>query len=544
MNVFLQTSRIHHLSENRDKTVITQVVVDSPIAKSFSNSLKNFHKHLYELELIESWGPLVSFMKRFHFLLASSILPPAMIRNFSASKNPFEKDKMAEVLARSDQDTIELYRALHHDYSALHVYWEANPLWNAFLKHGPTLTPDGGNFSGSEILFCCNSFSLTNSMNNFLSHRAPATDGKKPFSIATNAQVRTINNVYRSIVITGTGKWLQNQDENHLLSTPKSARVYLFSYSHFDLELPSRSDLTSEQPSSPIPARIINYENEEPSIAQKASVSTPEDLSEFTIPKLNLNKAREGISERNSVPEGDEEEIEAICYLLSGGKLLFQESDGSFFHLDYFQDGESISCSSVSKKPADQIAGGDIILVSTSGGGDMIKPVADEILKKAGKLDDYRSLQKRWKEKLREQYVLQGSHRLISKLEQGGVALNHANLHYWISSRCIGPGDDMAFGNLLEFLDLFDQSEDIKEATRGIRTAHQTAGRVLAGKLRQSIEGKSLKELFECGEQQFSHDDFEGSQTAYLIEKRFSETSVVPAHELLKIKEIGEDAWL
>ena len=174
----------------------------------------------------------------------------------------------------------------------------------------------------------------------------------------------------------------------------------------------------------------------------------------------------------------------------------------------------------------------------------MIKPVADEILKKAGKLDDYRSLQKRWKEKLREQYVLQGSHRLISKLEQGGVALNHANLHYWISSRCIGPGDDMAFGNLLEFLDLFDQSEDIKEATRGIRTAHQTAGRVLAGKLRQSIEGKSLKELFECGEQQFSHDDFEGSQTAYLIEKRFSETSVVPAHELLKIKEIGEDAWL
>ena len=543
MNAFLQTSRIHHISENRDEKGITQVVVDSPIAKSFSNSLKNFHKHLYELELIESWGPLVSFMKRFHFLLVSSILPPTMIRNFSVSKNPVEKDKMAEVLARSGQDTIELYRSLYRDYCAVRGYWEENPLWNAFLERGPDFTLDETYTPGSEILFCCNSFSLTNSMNNFLSYRTHATDGQKPYGIATNAQMRTNNNIYRAIVITGTGKWLQNQDETHLLSAPKSDQVYIFSYSHFDLELPSRSDLASEQASPPIPTQIITYANEEPSISRKASVNAPEDLSDFTIPKLNLNKARERIGEQNLDHDHDNEDIEAICYLVSGGKLLFQESEGSFFHLDFFQDGESISCSSVSKKPADQIAGGDIVLVSTSGGGDMIKPVADDILRKAGKLEDYRSLQQSWKARLRNQHELHGSQRLINRLEQEGVALNHANLHYWISSRCIGPGDDMAFGNLLESLDLSDQSEDIKEATRGIRTAHQTAGRILAGKLRQSIEGKSLKELFECGEQQFSHDDFEGSQTAYLIEKRFPETSTVPSNTLLKIKDIGDDAW-
>jgi hypothetical protein len=540
MITFPEICRLQDISERCLEKGITLVVVDSKITQNFSNSLMNFHNHLKDVDILDSWLPLVSVMKRFHYLLVSTMLPPEIIRELSKSKNTFQDEE--NKARRAGEDTQELFKSLINDYLAVLTHLKENPLWNGFIKHGPKFTNKS---FGPEILFNCHSYSLLDSMDNFLTRKTQINNRGKLYDIETNTKIKSGNRTYKSIVITGTAKWLDRDRHLHLLAAPKSDRIFLFSHSHFDLKIPalSRIPFNNGQENLTIPTKVINFLNNEPSLSQTTSKNKPEELSHFTIPKFNPKKVEEGIHKARNALDEENEDTEAYRYLLAGEKLLHQETEGIFFQLEYTNEGQGINCSDVSKKDADEIDEGDVIIIATDGGGDMIRPVADEILMESGRLEDYRSLQSTWKKKLRELHDNLGHEYLMRRLKDEGVAVQNANLRYWISSRCIGPGDDKVFGGLLKFLGFPEQSENIKEATRVIRNAHTKAGRILAGKLRDSIKGQSLEQLFELGEQRFSRADIEGSQTAYLVEKRFPETSCIPSNLIMKIIEIEGDTW-
>lgn len=185
---------------------------------------------------------------------------------------------------------------------------------------------------------------------------------------------------------------------------------------------------------------------------------------------------------------------------------------------------------------------GHVIVLRTSGGGDLIVPIADEILgDEAPKL---RELQHRWKVQLRS-WVRQ--HRTVrraaAELRRLGCSkANPQNLQNWLGDRSLRTEDRGDWQVLMDAASLSEEAEAVWRAMAKLHSAHSEAGMSIGRRLREMANTSPLDELLDSGRQLFALARG-GSVTAFRIEA-FSPSTVYCAPNRLMVPIGVRDEWL
>ncbi|MEK6259920.1 MAG: hypothetical protein AABP62_14970 [Planctomycetota bacterium] len=234
-----------------------------------------------------------------------------------------------------------------------------------------------------------------------------------------------------------------------------------------------------------------------------------------------------------------------LCHL-SGGRAVFVAADdgSTFLIIDPSETGRS----AVRRVPVDDLEQGMYLLVRTSGGGDFIAPLADRIL---GDLAaNRRAEQAEWKERLirctverfgslsrRELSSLICSELKAQELSQA----RPANVHYWMSSKCIRPRKREDFSAILKYADLEAREESLWSAMGDIDRAHRKAGHTIRRMLLQKIAEVSLEPLERDGEMDFDLGEQDGgSLSAYQIAEVLPQEYEVPAERIGVLLDLEE----
>jgi len=165
------------------------------------------------------------------------------------------------------------------------------------------------------------------------------------------------------------------------------------------------------------------------------------------------------------------------------------------------------------------------LLLRTSGGGDFIAPLADRIL--GAVAAERRTQQAGWKSRLvaaaHERFGMLSRRELAARVAGNLRAQNlsearPANVHYWMSSKCIHPRKEEDFAAILAFAGIADRTQELWEAMGEIDRAHKRAGQAIRRMLLQKIATSSLEPLERDGEMVFDLGEQDGGTlTAFQI---------------------------
>jgi hypothetical protein len=214
-------------------------------------------------------------------------------------------------------------------------------------------------------------------------------------------------------------------------------------------------------------------------------------------------------------PSPDDETLPARLCHLSGGRAVFvsAEDGASSLVIDSTETGDSI----VRRMPSNELEPELYLLLRTSSGGDFIAQLADHIL--GPRATERRSQQAEWKDHLVS--AAQGrfgtlnrrdlAARVASTLRSKKLSeARAANVHYWMSSKCIHPRKEEDFAAILAFVGMADKAQELWEAMEDIERAHQRAGHAIRKKLLQRITALSLEPLERDGEMTFDLGEQDG----------------------------------
>lgn len=249
----------------------------------------------------------------------------------------------------------------------------------------------------------------------------------------------------------------------------------------------------------------------------------------------------------SSSRETDEMVAARLCHL-NGNRAVFIAIDdsASLLIINLFGKGHAVQ-----RIPADQLERGLYLLLRTSGGGDYIAPLANQILgDTAGALQ---MRQAEWKEYLYRSAVRRFgplSRRQLSALvcsdlkSQGLTVTRPVNVHYWMSSKCIRPRKHRDFTAIMKFAGLGDKTEQLWSAMGEIDRAHKRAGLLIRQLLLQKIGDSTLDSLERDGEMEFHFGDQNGgSLTAYEITDVLLKEYEIPACRIGVLMDLEEQFW-
>ncbi len=264
----------------------------------------------------------------------------------------------------------------------------------------------------------------------------------------------------------------------------------------------------------------------------------PTDLSPpELLPPLPVF-GRNGSPYGASHPDGADDAVPARLCHLSGDRAVFVAADDGSSSL--IIDASELGRSAVRRVPVDELQQGLYLLLRTAGGGDFIAPLADRILGPSA--GSRRSEQAEWKECLIRTAVERfGSvsrrdlaSLICSELQAQGLSqARPANVHYWMSSKCIRPRKSEDFAAILKFAGLEQRTERLWSAMGEIDRAHRRAGHLIRRMLLQKIAEASLEPLERDGEMDFDLGDQDGGcLSAYQITDVLTQEFEVPADRI------------
>jgi hypothetical protein len=232
--------------------------------------------------------------------------------------------------------------------------------------------------------------------------------------------------------------------------------------------------------------------------------------------------------------------IQAWPVNLGGSHGTYLDPEGSAHVLEVTNDGERTICTGIGRRDIEDLEPGDLIVLTTEGGGDMIRPMADEILEEHAQA--YRQLQDKWKRKLREQVDAEGMSTIVARLRnQGSPAANPPNVRTWMSPRNIGPDRlDTDFEAILAILGINEARDQYCEAIDSIRRAHKQAGFQLRDRLLSALKGMDVRKSFVDGFLEVRTAINGPAKTIFLVEQINREAVSVPSHTIGRVVELED----
>ena len=497
-----------------------------------NKKVSQFVRLVHEYELSERYRKFISILKRFRYLVASSPLPPnAILKFLNSSARPFDAQFKKLKLMDDDRFTSTL-NGLEELLEIL-CKWETNPLCEAMLtqmrsasdeRHSILIT-DSVIFDRTAALL--DRFQLSNEI------------AAQPTLVKINELRAPIN--CGTLHVFGPTRWRTLRDEEFVFTSGRATRIICYSFDCFPIEEISLSGFaeTSKFPRQKISSKRQVGSGRFPE-DETESVST-HDLEEI-LPQTSIDLLKSGHSKIQEDVYGNEE---AFLFQLAGGLAVFMGTGSSVNVASWERQGSTLVCSKISHKRAQDLEEGDLVILTTSGGGDMIAPVADKILKE--KAPRLRTLQKEWKTSLRIRcFEASSSYDTVAKdLEELGAAdASPVNVRNWASFQSIAPAKIETFRTIINYLGLESRMKAFEETVGLLRKAHRSAGFTIARQLKDQILGANVNQLMSNGWQEFRTSEEEGaSKTIYIIEQRLAEVHQVSYLDLNKPFPITEDSW-
>lgn len=245
---------------------------------------------------------------------------------------------------------------------------------------------------------------------------------------------------------------------------------------------------------------------------------------------------------------GAEITLARICLLCdSRAVLVAADEDAKSLIIDMSEMDPAV----VRRVPVGELEPGHYLLVRTSGGGDFIAPLANRIL--GDSAERRRSEQAEWKECLIAVATKKFGH--INRRELSSCVSSElharnlcqtrpANVHYWMSSKCIRPRKIEDFVAILTFAGLEKRAEQLWRAMGDIDGAHRKAGQLIRQMLLQKIATTSLEPLERDGEMVFDLGEQDGGTlSAFRITEIMLEELEVPVDRVGVLLELGDEPW-
>lgn len=504
----------------------------------YSQPCLNFHRALLRLQRVIREADLgaelateVGLLKRFRFLLCSTILPPKAIYDLLVSGRPSGKSSESVIgnvdIRAKFAEANECLRSV----CALHQ----NPLVEAFLNHRPALN------NNAVAVFHVPDAPFAPIVHKYL-QQTPAFRIAGVSFVAASANELRGPRVYDLLVFCGAPQWLSYTDREYIFTAARAPELIVVCYSFMLSSELKFTPLDLERRGSDSPAIKFQIENEGAPDAQidaKRETSLPITVEEL-IPRITLGAARS--SELTpALGSTREEEISARLWLLGDSSAVFLEEPGESWMLEPKETGEG---NDIQVRQNESLEPGQIIILTTSGAGDLIVPVANEMLGPAK--DRYRQLQLNWKQRLRERIANSGAKAILNELRVlDAENLSEQNLFNWCSTdeRKIGPGSDRTFEAVLQTVGLQSLAQEIISNAHALRSVRISAGHYLQTQLLAEFARADLEALRTKGAFAVHTSDGVASKTAYLLQERGSDLQPLVISRRSKPFHVGADLW-
>ena len=475
--------------------------VNWPELGAYHEALRDFESTIRLHALEEEWIPFLSYCKRYRFFLSSTPIPPAKLtREMKHWK--INGTVPLEVLRRSLAESLDRsYLKLIASFDALQQQ-SSNPLWDA-AKQNLLETWE----SDAELAVLCTESRLNSLVQNFLTSELEnflACWVMKPSELKCCY-------TYDHFLAFGPTRRLFFDGSMFVYTAPRAKVLTLFTPHVFSTSIPTPyqfagsphlKSLNGSSPTfstfAPPVVRVMRDERlMDPLTVAQVDQEWLASLPPFILPPKSFVD--------NAVVDGfSDEVVSAKQVLLTADHAVFLLADGGIYRVGRNKDPETGSsvCSGVEYTEVEDLGPGDIILFQEQGGGSMVAEVANELM--GERSVEFRKVQLTWKISLLEQVRSVGIYEIARKLRDMGASLDASvTVRNWCSPENIGPGNWKNFALLLEILGLEDSKSEIFEATRSIRSAHQSAGFKLAGRLMTMMEGRRLDDFDLHGWQEF-----------------------------------------
>lgn len=182
----------------------------------------------------------------------------------------------------------------------------------------------------------------------------------------------------------------------------------------------------------------------------------------------------------------------------------------------------------VRKMKVADIEPGMFVLIRTTGGGDFIIPVADQIM---GLLSEKaRKCQREWKSILRDRIVNNGYEWTINQLKlHGSPRANYVNVRNWMFERSIKTASREDFNAIMKLVGLESESAANWDLMSMINSAHRQAGRKIGKMLIDKVKNSDLRLFKKSGRIDFELDqESKISITAFQVREISLDTIKLP----------------
>ncbi|MFY9225831.1 MAG: hypothetical protein WAQ98_24345 [Blastocatellia bacterium] len=340
------------------------------------------------------------------------------------------------------------------------------------------------------------------------------------------------NTFYKKLILLGAGCWFPD----FVFTSPRAEEINIVCYSWIRDKKRDTSVFASPLKTE----NKANFEIEELSdykdMGQIKSLPTNKGViieADEVLPTIDWSNISKQFSSLSSTDK--QERVKAKLFLLEGSLGVFLECDekSSSLVIDLEED-----ISPVNRKAIIEINPGMFILLRTSGGGDLIVPIADRILEDRAEV--IRKVQKFWKDRFRIVFERLGVRETVRQLKNfGSIRANEINIRNWMSYKNIKTDD---YKDFLAIMKLINQEPKVKEfwqVMELIDKAHRKAGRHIRKLLLRKIKEADLSELERLGKKTFELSETEGgSLTAFRVVEVSQDTFEIPISRLADVFEL------
>jgi len=327
------------------------------------------------------------------------------------------------------------------------------------------------------------------------------------------------------LVVIGPLYWYDRHE--YVLTSPRASEIAVLKWSWFREQQPPRAQLEGSRGGVAVRMRPL------PAPSSGHSIGAGEERVRIDWVSLGRELSRSADTDAWDV-------VPARAAVLAGRHAVLLPESGD--RLVWLLDPQAPPEHRVARVDVADLEPGHVILLRTSGGGDLIVPIADEILGRSA--PELRRLQRLWKSELASWARTHRSiRRATAELRRRGCSTaNTQNLRNWLGERSLRTESQSDWRAMMVVIALSSQGEEIWHAMGRLHSAHIEAGRSMARRLRDVANTVLLDTLHSVGTQAFTLPSG-GSVTAFRIES-FSPSLMECAPSRLMVATKVRDQWL
>jgi hypothetical protein len=335
------------------------------------------------------------------------------------------------------------------------------------------------NNRGKTVVLVCDARLLSDSEKGVLSM------GFKDVEVASSSYLRG-DVCFENIVVIGPTRWHQP----YVFSAPRAENILVLKYAWI------RDNWKHQQVFiEPLKQKISKLMQ---SVIDEPFDSSAIEPSSLLPPAFDFQHLQRQMIEA-SKGHNEVDYVQAKLFLLEEGWVvpLGADDTSSVLVIDL---GDLVS--PIRKIKVNEIEPGIFVLLRTTGGGDFIVPVADQIMGQDGVRA--RQYQSKWKSLLRTKVVENGYDKVFEDLlKYGSTRANYVNVRNWMSDRSIKTEYKNDFDAILRLLSLEDEKDTYWELMEQIDRAHRKAGYIIAKMLLDKVKNSDLRNLKRTGKMDF-----------------------------------------